>query len=917
MAGYGQRFVSQTMQNMRRFSGKVAAMAGYMPQEPAPPAPYMERYRPTRGLTAVGNMLPPTQVAQYQPWRRSRAIRIVHHMRLRRDRWQQAHPQGKRIWTSLLVALLILLVIVGGSGTAYAYTFYQQQLPKVQQIANKYISQTTRIYDRNMKPLYDVYDTSIKNGGRRTMVSLDQVPQIMSDAMIAAEDASFWTNSGVDPQGISRAVVDFISHKGAVQGGGSTITQQLVKKLTGNDDVSINRKVSEAALAIGLTQQYSKAKILEMYFNVAPFGAQDLGVESATEEYFNLQPQCAVNAKCTPGVANLDLNLDTMQHDPILSLARASLLAGMPQAPGTNDPTKSDAARQRALQRQDYVLNQMAANNMKLDGRPITPEMVKQAEDLSAKMTFKPYVHVKRAKHFVDWVIEQVETQLGDGDLNAGVVPFITGGFNIKTTIDANLEDYVEKAVDRHLNKPEYQYFAGVTLTLSQDNNLHNSAVVVMNAHTGEILAMNGSSDYYSTDPRINGAYNVAAPPNGDLGRPVGSTFKPLVYATAMSMGWYPSMIIPDTKSYIPISGAPAGTPKADQTRLYDAPDYGAPNTNNLPNTTMRVATVNSFNIPAIKAMAYAGVENVKLTTQRLGLTSLNKQNVTLASVLGTNSVPVLQMTDAYQTFANAGQRVPPQSILDIWDNSGHSLYHYDPANPPKLVVFSPQVSYLMTSILIDEPSRRIEFGQNHILSFTDLDPNCAIAMRGECSLQVAAKTGTTDSFKDNWTIGYTPNVVVGVWSGNANQEEMVSRVQYGITGVTGAAPIWHDVIEAASGYCPPADPYLSCPNIDSKALGLSQNKVFAKPNGVEENCTSKVNGLNGGRDNCDYFIKGQYPQQSGSGGMQNPNGGNNNHGGDGNHNNPPNNNGNPPNNNNPITIDNPFIIDNRQNQNT
>src|SRR5205807_6561260 len=192
-------------------------------------------------------------------------------------------------------------------------------------------SQTTRIYDRNMTVLYDAYDNAAQ-GGRRTRVTYGDVPQVMRDAIIAAEDPSFWTNSGIDLQGILRASISFVQHD-AVQSGGRTLTQQVVKNLTGKKEVSLNHKAAEAVLAIGLTQQYNKQAILQMYFNVASFGPLDLGIESAVEEYFHLMPQCDQNFKCTPGVALLDLNQQTNQHDPLLGLARASLLARLPQNP--------------------------------------------------------------------------------------------------------------------------------------------------------------------------------------------------------------------------------------------------------------------------------------------------------------------------------------------------------------------------------------------------------------------------------------------------------------------------------------------------------------------------------------------------------------------------------------------------------
>jgi membrane peptidoglycan carboxypeptidase len=170
-----------------------------------------------------------------------------------------------------------------------------------------------------------------------------------------------------------------------VLGGGSTITQQLIKNLTKNDALTFNRKIAEATLAIGLTQHYPKWKIMEMYFNVAPFGSMDLGVEAAIEEYFHLLPSCNQDFKCTPGIAQLDLNQQTRQHNPLLALARASLLAGMPQKPVTGNPTIDDAHKQRALARQVNVLNQMITLNMSVAGLGhITSAIAHQAEILTS-----------------------------------------------------------------------------------------------------------------------------------------------------------------------------------------------------------------------------------------------------------------------------------------------------------------------------------------------------------------------------------------------------------------------------------------------------------------------------------------------------------------------------------------------------
>ena len=203
-------------------------------------------------------------------------------------------------------------------------------------------------------------------------------------------------------------------------------------------------------MAIGLTQNYSKAKILEMYFNVAPFGANTYGVEVAAEDLFGLQPDCKLGKSCVPGITKLEYDQKTKKNDPILGLARASLLAAIPNNPSLYDPTINDQNRQSLLDRQQLVLTDMLNQSRQLDGKPITQDMVQQAEALSAKMTFKPYsggIKDANAMHFVLDVMQQVELALGDGDMQAGAYAFETGGYNVRTTIDVNLIDYTHNAI--------------------------------------------------------------------------------------------------------------------------------------------------------------------------------------------------------------------------------------------------------------------------------------------------------------------------------------------------------------------------------------------------------------------------------------------------------------------------------------
>ncbi len=834
---------SNAVQTVRSWSGKFAAARTGNAVDPNPLVIYRPRAQ---------------EPFRRKPWKRSRALRISQQMRRRRVRWQHSGPGSKRIWSVSLSIFAALLIVLLSSGVASAYAYYQSQLPRLQGLANQQVEQSSRIYDRNGKLLYVAYDGKY---GRGTPVSYSAIPGVMQDAMIAAEDKTFWDNIGIDPQGIIRAASEYAS-TGSVQSGGSTITQQVIKNLTHDNQVSLQRKLPEAALAIGLTQQYPKWKILEMYFNVAPFGAQELGVEAAVEDYFGLHRQCNANFNCVPGIAFLDRDLtacknpndlNTCKSNPLLALARASLLAGMPQNPPAYDPTINQTTRDNALIRQNYVLKQMMSLGMSINlGQggntqdsglgPITPAIIQQVEALSQKIKFVGFQYTKNAPHFVNWIIPIIEEALGNGDGQLGVQLFTTGGFNIRTTLDLDLETYVEKAVYRHLDEPEYQYF----LTsypygpLNKYHNVNDAAVVVENSKDGEILAMDGSANYSDTSPQVAGQFNAAL-----AARQPGSSFKPIVYATAFEMGWYPGIVLPDKQTYFPSGQSQALNVVTNKAASYDPHDYGGSYNNK--NWPILLDIANSFNIPALKTLEYTGLDNVVATAQRLGITTINDQNAVTSMALGSLAVPLIQMVGAYQTFANQGNHVPPQGVLDIWDNYGHNLYHFDPNHPQGAQVISPQVSYLITSMLTDENARAYEFEGDHVLSMWDWpQPNGSYP-------QVAAKTGTTDSFVDNWTIGYTSNVTVGVWSGNADNSAMDNNV----VGITGAAPIWHDVIERVSGRC--NQDGIDCGNIKT----ILPPDPFPVPSGLTQQQVNTVNGL-AGNGYLSLMLNSDVPMQTG-----------------------------------------------------
>ncbi|HLI68481.1 MAG TPA: transglycosylase domain-containing protein [Ktedonobacteraceae bacterium] len=737
----------------------------------------------------------PVPVSRDQPARgTARRTRRAHLSRLNRRlihervhrRTRRRRQFARRVVTSMAVIFATILVVLSGSiGAAYAY--YQSQLPMLNGIANHTMFQTTRIYDRNGNLLYEINDP---NYGRRTYVNYNDISPLLINATIAAEDHTFWTNNGVDFQGIVRAAITDVQSQQTVEGA-STITQQLIKwQFFLNDSRSLQVKAEEAILAYGITQQLPKWKIMEMYLNVIYYGELNYGAEAAAEDYFGLQPKCSQH-HCIPAVGQLDL-------------AQASMLAGLPQSPSYYDPILNKPA---AMQRQKTVLDAMVQLHM------ITAQQEQQAIQETQKFNFKSYVNPDaiQAPHFVQYVIDDVLVPL------LGAQNLYTGGYNIYTTLDLNLEKKVEQIAYYRLYQDPCPQYLGCLGPLYKSHNVNDAAVVVMDPFNGEILAMDGSASYNNTSKKVDGQFNAALA----LRQP-GSSIKPVVYATAFEMGLYPAMVFPNHLTIYPTpdSGSPYG--------YYAPQDYGGVFLNDFPQT-IRNDLANSLNVPAVDAIEYTGIPNVLNMAARLGLTSISSlppSKLGPSMALGSEAVSLLSLTDAYATFANQGVRVAPTSILEITNNQGQVLYSYDASHPHGVRAVSPEVAFLISSMLSDKAARYHEFAPGNPL---------------ELDRPAAAKTGTSDTFIDNWTMGYTPHITVGVWVGNADNSPMDNNV----IGITGAGPIWHDVMEYVSNYYHfPADD-------------------FIRPADVQEGTVSANTGLlaqPGEPTVTDWFIDGTMP---------------------------------------------------------
>jgi len=728
--------------------------------------------------------------------------------RLRRD--QPKVSYGLVILGTLAFLVLALVLVSGATAAGSAYAFYTSKAQAVADMANNQLFQTTRIYDRNGRLLYQLYGE-----GRRTFVSYDHISPWVIKATVDVEDKTFWTNSGIDPTGIIRAA--FNDTSGGDLQGASTITQQLVRNtpnVLNDDSKTLQRKLEEAILAIETTNQYPKYKILEMYLNTVYYGDSDYGIEAAAEDYYNMRPEYSAKYHRIVWPAEE------------LDLAHASLLAGLPRSPSDYAPNVNPQA---ALARQQEVLKAME------NVGDITPQQAAAATAETQRFikSIRGYQGLDLAPHFVQYVINQVlEPSLGAQVLNSG-------GLNIYTTLDLTLEQKVEQIVHDVLTYGYYDQFGNHFPPgpggLASYYNANNGAAVVIEPRTGEILAMDGSENYNANTPQVQGQFNIV----DHATRQAGSAFKPIVYATAFQMGWFPSLVMQNT--YPICFPATVGKPGACG-NWYAPSNFDGSVTPPLP---LRQALDNSYNLPAVQAIEFTGIQNVLINARRMGITSLglDASQYGPSLVLGTSPVSLLQLTNAYTVFDNLGRFIPAVSILQIDDAFGHVLYKYQP--PQGAQVLSPQIAYLMTNVLSDDQARYREFYYHSALSLPSdtYNPSTDNYNYNPSSYRpAAAKTGTTDDNKDILQVGYTPYLACGVWVGNSDDEPMA----HNIIGIAGAGPIWQQIMEYADQhYNLPPSPFPMPP-------GLVQGRVSAT--------TGLAPYAGQSASYTDWFIQGNLP---------------------------------------------------------
>ncbi|HEX5689146.1 MAG TPA: transglycosylase domain-containing protein, partial [Roseiflexaceae bacterium] len=571
---------------------------------------------------------------------------------------------------------------------------------------------------------------------------------------------TFFQNQGVDFEGIAKAGLRSLQ-AGEETGGASTITQQLIKGVILTDEERspenrYRRKLTEIVLAQELSRQYTKREVLELYLNEIYYGNLAYGIEAASNVYFGV-------------------------HANELTLAQASLLAGLPQLPSAYDPINyleggvlTGVQLRSGWLRPEYEfdnntpapkIRQAAVLTQMVDEGYITERQARTAaaEDLR----FADQIVPLNAPHFVFYVRKLLEDNPQFGQ------QFANEGLSIYTSLDLNMQRMVQEKAKERIQELE-------------ERNIHNAAVVVMQPGTGQILAMVGSIDYNTVKATttkgqkgnvLDGQVNVTT-----RERQPGSALKPFTYLSAMEQGLTPGSVIWDVPTEFPPFG-----PKAYKPLNYNGRWNGP--------LRMRTALANSLNMPAVKALKFAGIDHTLGLLHRAGITGLQRDAnyYGLALTLGGGEVTPLDLTTAYNTLASGGRYYPPLAILKITDSTGKVIQEAKPPQPQPFIgefdpakvtappaageqVIDPDNVAIISDMMSDDQARKPIWGLNSKLKL---------------SRPAAVKTGTTNDWKDAWAVGFTPYVTVGVWTGNNNNEETAK-----VESISGGGVIWHNVME-------------------------------------------------------------------------------------------------------------------------
>jgi penicillin-binding protein 1C len=574
---------------------------------------------------------------------------------------------------------------------------------------------STVVVDRRGVPLYEA---RAGDGTRSIRLDPDHLPATIVAATVAAEDRRFWSHWGVDPAAILRALKRNLADRQIVEGG-STITQQTAKLLLNRREPGRTRgiagKLREAILALRLEYRLSKRQVLAMYLNLAPYGNQIVGAGRASHAYFGCDPS-------------------------MLTPAQAAFLAGLPQRPTGFNPYRNPNA---ASARQQAVLRRMAAAGA------LTSEQLKEAQ--AEHLTFARATAPFTAPHFVEKVLAAA------GSRRPG---------RIETTLDGELQTEIAGIIRSHR-------------AVLDKHGAANVAVVVLDTPRAEVLAWEGSGDYF--DAAHGGAIDGASTP-----RQPGSALKPFSYALAFEEGFTPASVLPDVPSHFPT---------AEPGVLYSPRNYDGRYRGPL---LARRALAGSENVPAVALASELGVAKLLRFLSRAGFSTFNRNAAYygLGVTLGNAEVRLDELVAAYSALGRGGEWIEPEwTRREESERTRHTLV-------------SPVTAFWITDILSDPDAREYIFGRGGSLEFP---------------FPVAVKTGTSQAYHDNWTVGYTRNLTVGVWVGNFDRTPLRNS-----SGVTGAAPIFHAVMLAAERRAGTLQDAFGGSSIVSAPSGVEQREVCA-----------------------------------------------------------------------------------------
>ena len=573
---------------------------------------------------------------------------------------------------------------------------------------------------------------------RRTIIPFEEIPEVIKRATIAIEDESFYSHPAFDIRGVARALITGVLRGRFIQGG-STITQQLAKNAFLNPERSLRRKIKELISAYRIEKIYSKDEILTLYLNQIPYGHNSYGIEAASQTFFNKR---AIN----------------------LSLSEAAMLAALPRAPSYYSPWgfHTDELERRRI----HILKRMHQlgfiDEVQLeDASQNKPQIVDQP--IKADFPLAP--------HLVLMVQNYLNQKYGEDFVQRA-------GLKIITTLDVNLQRIANEAVRQGAERNTKLYQG------------HNAALVAEDPATGQILALVGSKDYFApSEPdnclstktcRFEGNFNAAFQ---GLRQP-GSAFKPFGYLASFMAGLTPDTIVFD----VPTEFAPNQplcpalvdfnntNPLCYHPRNFDERFRGP--------VSLKEALAQSINVPSVKVLYLAGINSTIDLAEKFGITTFkNRERLGLSLILGGGEVRLTELVNAYSVLAQEGVKRDQVFILKIEDAQGRIQEEFK--DSPRQIT-DPQYPRLINDILSDRNLRAPLFQAS--LRLTEVQ-----------GYQVALKTGTTNDYVDAWAIGYTPNLVVGVWAGNNNNEPLKARGG----SILAAIPIWHNFISQALQHRP------------------------------------------------------------------------------------------------------------------